>query len=387
MLLDEKPYTLDRLVRLGFGIAIMAIFVFLIYYLRTVLIPFAIAVLLAYLMNPFIEFIQKKIKQRTISVFITLFISLSLLFLAGWLIIPYIVEEIANMGQIVSALISKSELAENAAKRLPSNIWLQIQEYLKQDDIQQYFQTENFQNLLTTLAKKLLPGVWSVITSTTTFLLGIVGLIVILLYLIFLLLDFNRFQNGWKELVPIKYRKETMRFLGQANLALSLYFRGQSLVALSVGILFAVGFRIIDLPMAIVLGLFVGLLNMIPYLQIIGLIPAFILAAIHAVDIGQSFWAGLGQVALVFVVVQGIQETILVPKIMGKITGLSPAVILLSLSIWGKLLGFLGLLLAIPITALLWATYNDFLVKPAKLKNARERRRKPLHARRPKKPN
>ncbi|MCK5740021.1 AI-2E family transporter, partial [bacterium] len=72
---------------------------------------------------------------------------------------------------------------------------------------------------------------------------------------------------------------------------------------------------------------------------------------------------------------------------MGKITGLSPAVILLSLSIWGKLLGFLGLLLAIPITALLWATYNDFLVKPAKLKNARERRRKPLHARRPKKPN
>ena len=387
MLFDEKPYTLDRLVRVGFGIVIFAVFIFLIYYLRTVLIPFAVAVLLAYLMNPFVEFIQKKIKQRTVSVFLTLFFFLALLVLCGWLIIPYIAEEIANMGHIVADLLNKSELAENAAKRLPANIWLTIQEFLKQDDIQQYFQTEDFRNLLTMLAKKLLPGVWNVITSTTTFLLGIIGLIIILLYVIFLLLDFDRFQKGWKELVPPKYRKELIRFLKQVNLALSLYFRGQSLVALSVGILFAIGFRIIDLPLAIVLGLFIGLLNMVPYLQTIGLIPALTLAAIHSLDIGQSFWTGLGGVGLVFVIVQGIQEIILVPKIMGKITGLSPAIILLSLSIWGKLLGFLGLLLAIPITALLWATYNDFLVKPAKLKNARERRQKPLHARRRKKPN
>jgi predicted PurR-regulated permease PerM len=114
--------------------------------------------------------------------------------------------------------------------------------------------------------------------------------------------------------------------------------------------------------LGILLGLFIGLLNMVPYLQIIGLIPAFLLALIHALEMGGDFWMILSLTGLVFAVVQIIQDAILVPKIMGRVTGLSPAMILLSLSIWGKLLGVFGLLIALPMTCLLLAYYRRFLV-------------------------
>jgi predicted PurR-regulated permease PerM len=120
---------------------------------------------------------------------------------------------------------------------------------------------------------------------------------------------------------------------------------------------------IIGMPMAILLGLFIGLLNMVPYLQIIGLIPAFLLALVHALETGGNLWTMLALTGLVFVVVQIIQDAILVPRIMGKEMGLSPAMILLSLSIWGKLLGIFGLLIALPMTCLLVAYYRRFLTR------------------------
>jgi predicted PurR-regulated permease PerM len=115
--------------------------------------------------------------------------------------------------------------------------------------------------------------------------------------------------------------------------------------------------------MAILLGLFIGLLNMVPYLQIIGLIPAFLLALVHALDTGGSLWTMLALTGLVFVVAQIIQDAILTPRIMGKEMGLSPAMILLSLSIWGKLLGIFGLIIALPMTCLLVAYYQRFLTR------------------------
>jgi len=144
------------------------------------------------------------------------------------------------------------------------------------------------------------------------------------------------------------------------------YFRGQAAVASIVGVLCAMGFWAIDLPLGILLGLFIGLLNMVPYLQVVGLIPAFLLTLVHSVEAGTSLWVALGLTGMVFAVVQIIQDAILVPKIMGRVTGLSPAMILLSLSIWGKLLGIFGLLIALPMTCLLLAYYQRFLVEEDK---------------------
>ena len=143
------------------------------------------------------------------------------------------------------------------------------------------------------------------------------------------------------------------------------YFRAQALVASLTGLICAIGFVLIGLPLGILLGALVGLLNMVPYLQIIAIVPAIILALIHALETGMSIWLVLALTGLVFVIAQIIQDGVLVPRIMGKVTGLSPAAIMLSLSIWGKLLGLLGLIIALPVSFLLLAYYRSFLRRHA----------------------
>jgi len=135
------------------------------------------------------------------------------------------------------------------------------------------------------------------------------------------------------------------------------------MVAFCVGVLFSIGFLIIDFPMAVGLGLFIGLLNMVPYLQLIGFVPTILLAIVKAAETGQNFWMIMLMAVVVFAVVQAIQDAILTPKIMGHVTGLNSAIILLSLSIWGSLMGILGMIIALPMTTLLISYYQKYIVK------------------------
>jgi predicted PurR-regulated permease PerM len=361
MLFGGKPYTLDRVVRLGIAAALFWCLVWLLGYLSDVLIPFAVALLLAYLINPLVLLIQRKIPNRLTAVFISLFLVAGFLALLAWLLIPAIVDEIGHMGHIISGLVSNSHLAERAAKLLPPDLWQALKDYAMRKEVQEFFRTENFWKISAAVARKVLPGVWGIITGTASFLMGLIGLAVIGLYLVFLLLDYQKVKKGWQELIPPAYRETLIAFVNDFNSDMNRYFRAQALVASIVGVLFAIGFWLIELPMGILLGLFIGLLNMVPYLQIVGLIPAFLLALVHGLETAGSIWIAMGLTGLVFVVVQAIQDGILVPKIMGRITGLSPAMILLSLSIWAKLLGIFGLLIALPMTCLLLAYYRRFL--------------------------
>ena len=362
MLFNGKPYTLDRIVRIVITVGLLGGLIWLLGYLSDVLIPFAVALLLAYLINPLVLLVQKKVENRVAAVFISLFAVLMGVVLLGWLFIPVITKEIAHMGKILTAVVSNSDLAERAAKYLPPDLWQAVKDYAARKDVQDFFQTENFWSIAEGVTRKVLPGVWGVITGTASFIMGLVGLAVIGLYLVFLLFNYQKIKESWKDLIPPAYREAVTGFVEEFNLAMKRYFRGQAAVASIVGVLFALGFWIIGLPMGILLGLFIGLLNMVPYLQIIGLIPAFLLALVHALEMGGSLWMILSLTGLVFAVVQIIQDVILVPKIMGRVTGLSPAMILLSLSIWGKLLGVFGLLIALPMTCLLLAYYRRFLV-------------------------
>jgi len=336
--------------------------VWLLGYLSDVLIPFTVALLLAYLINPLVLLVQKKVKNRVAAVFISLFAVLIGVTLLAWLFIPMITKEIAHMGKILTAVVGNSDLAERAAKHLPPDLWQAVKDYAARKEVQDFFKTGNFWSIAEGVTRKVLPGVWGVIAGTASFIMGLVGLAVIGLYLVFLLFNYQKVKESWKDLIPTAYREAVTGFVEEFNLAMKRYFRGQAAVASIVGVLFALGFWIIGLPMGILLGLFIGLLNMVPYLQIIGLIPAFLLALVHALEIGGSLWMILSLTGLVFAVIQAIQDVVLVPKIMGRVTGLSPAMILLSLSVWGKLLGVFGLLIALPMTCLLLAYYRRFLV-------------------------
>lgn len=365
MLLDKQPYTIDRIARIAITISLLWGMIWLLGRLSDVLIPFAAAFLLAYLINPLVLRIQKRVKRRGPSVFIALAFVVSLLVLLCAVLIPMIGREVARMGGIVTGLVTDSELAERAAKLLPPNIWQAVKEYLGTQEIQDLFKDDTLMKTLEAIGRRVLPGVWGVITGTASFVMGLVGLTVVGLYLMFLLLDYQRVKEDWKKLIPPAYRRGVVHFVDDFNQGMNRYFRAQAAVASIVGLLFAAGFAIIQLPMGILLGLFMGLLNMVPYLQIIGFFPAVLLAILHAIVTGGSVWLSMGLTLLVFVVVQTIQDTILVPRIMGKVTGLSPAMILLSLSIWGKLFGFFGLLIALPLTCLLMAYYQRFLSSEA----------------------
>jgi predicted PurR-regulated permease PerM len=362
MFSESKPYTLDRVVRISITLGFLCGLVWLLGYLSDVLIPFAAAFLLAYLMNPLVVLVQKKVPNRAGALFISLFALLAAALVIAWLVIPMIVNEIVNMGRTLSEVVTSSDVAERAAKRLPPDLWQSLKDYAGQKDVQAFFKTENFWKIAEDLARKVLPGVWGIISGTAGFITGLVGLTVVGLYLVFLLMDYRKMSEGWKDLLPVAYREGITGFVSDFDSAMNRYFRAQALVASIVGVLFALGFLLIGLPMGILLGLFIGLLNMVPYLQTIGLIPAFLLALVHALETGTNLWMVMGLTGLVFVVIQIIQDTLLVPRIMGRVTGLSPAIILLSLSIWGKLLGVFGLLIALPLTCLLLAYYRRFVI-------------------------
>jgi len=214
------------------------------------------------------------------------------------------------------------------------------------------------------VGKKVLPGLWKMFQGAANLVFALMGGFVILLYLVFLLIDYQNVKDGWKSLVPSKWHSGVEKFFLDFDTGMSRHFRAQALVAASVGILFSAGFMLTGLPMALFVGLFVGLLNMVPYLQIVAIIPACLLAVIQAIETGSGLFVTVGLTLLVFAVVQTIQDSFLTPRIMGKVTGLSPAIILLSVSVWGKLMGVFGLIIALPMTCLLLAYYKR-LIEPA----------------------
>jgi predicted PurR-regulated permease PerM len=202
--------------------------------------------------------------------------------------------------------------------------------------------------------------------------MGLMGLSVIALYVVFLLLDYEWFKENWNKIIPPKQRDHVDGFLVDFNAAMNRHFRAQAVVASCVGVLFAIGFSIIGLPMAILFGLFIGLLNMVPYLQLLALIPAALLACMQSLESGGSIGMSLVAVLIVFAVVQVIQDALLVPRIMGKAFGLRPVIILLAIMIWGKILGLLGLIIALPLTCLAWAWYQRLVIIPQQEKEAAE---------------
>jgi len=188
----------------------------------------------------------------------------------------------------------------------------------------------------------------------------------------FILLDYEYLTNNWIRIFPKKNRPFWQGVANDVERAMNSYMRGQGLVALIMGILFCIGFTIIDFPMAIGLGILIGIMDLVPYLHSLALIPTVFLALLKAADTGQNFWVILVSALAVFIVVQLIIDFIVTPKVMGKAMGLNPAILLLSLSVWGALLGFIGLIIALPLTTLIMAYYQRYITKEKIVEEQRE---------------
>ena len=363
MIPNDRSFTFDRVVQLALFAGLAWGLVLLLDYLSDVLLPFVTGLVVAYFLDPVTNRVQHVIKQRVLAALFTL-VSITLaVSLVVWFMVPMVGNELADMGRTVSKMAANTELAQAAKEHLPENVWEEVNEILKRDDVKRYLTSDGAVQMAKDTAKKLLPGVWGVLSGAANVLTFITGLLVIMLYVVFLLIDYHNMAARWRDYLPPSMRDDVSRFVEEFIQATNRYFRSQALVACCVAVLFAIGFSIIGLPLAILMGIFIGLLNMVPYLQIVGTIPCLLLAGLKALEQGDNFLGALGLVLLVFGVVQLIQETVLVSRFQGEAMGLSPAIILLSISVWGKLLGFLGLILALPLTCLGLAYYRRYLWK------------------------
>lgn len=363
MIPNDRSFTFDRVVQLALFAGLAWGLVLLLDYLSDVLLPFFAGLVVAYFLDPVTNRVQHVIKQRVLAALFTL-VSITLaVSLVVWFMVPMVGNELADMGRTVSKMASNTELAQAAKEHLPENVWEEVNEILKRDDVKRYLTSDGAVQMAKDTAKKLLPGVWGVLSGAANVLTFITGLLVIMLYVVFLLIDYHNMAARWRDYLPPSMRDDVSGFVEEFIQATNRYFRSQALVACCVAVLFAIGFSIIGLPLAILMGIFIGLLNMVPYLQIVGTIPCLLLAGLKALEQGDNFLGALGLVLLVFGVVQLIQETVLVSRFQGEAMGLSPAIILLSISVWGKLLGFLGLILALPLTCLGLTYYRRYLWK------------------------
>lgn len=356
-MLPQKKITFDSFIRGVLSGTVIIAILYLLNRLSGVLLPFFIAWLIAYLTYPMVILYQNRLRLRS-RVLSILAVMLTLVVLGGIafsFFVPPMIEECAKLKELIEIYLIEDR--NHAA--IPETVSEFIRKNIDFNWLQNNITTDNIVSAI----QKLLPKVWTLLSTSYNIILAIFTLFIIILYLFFILLDYEQIANGWITLLPKKYQGMALRLTTDIKTSMNRYFRGQALVAFCVGILFSIGFLIIDFPLAIGLGLFIGLLNMVPYLQIIGFIPTILLALLKAADTGESFWWTLGLALVVFAVVQAIQDMILVPKIMGKITGLNPAIILLSLSIWGSLMGMLGMIIALPGTTLLLSYYQRYIRK------------------------
>lgn len=405
---QPAPYTFDRVVRMVLSAAVLIGVFLLLRYLSDVLIPFAIAVVLAYLINPLVNQFQKLTRRRGLAVALTLLglmvVSLALL----TLIVPLMVSQVNRFRADINKLIDDASDGTTAAPaasaspdpqpiadeiKAPSTIgWTELSEgwaeYRRDAGLQStrerfrelriklagtyigsgieeavnYFKSGEARAMLYSVGRQLAAGGWTVFLFALNLVLGITAIVLVLVYLVFLLVDFPEYARAWPSFLPPLYRQQTVDFFVQFNAAMRQYFRGQSVVALLTGALYAIGFTVIGLPMAVPFGLFIGLLNMVPYLAAVSLVPGILLAVLRAIEGDSGIGMSIGLLLSVYAVVQALQDTIITPRVMGQATGLRPIAILLGVFIWGKLLGFLGLILAIPLTCLGIAYYRRYIL-------------------------
>ena len=358
MTAQSRPYTFDRVVRMIIALTIAAALIWLVNILKDVLLPFLVSCLIAYLFEPFVQYNRKllHLKGRIVAIFVTLFEATFFFGVLCYIFIPSIIEEMHHM----AALMTHYSSNEVSIKYLPPGIHAFLKENIDFADISRRLTEQNVNSMA--------QSIWRLVHGSLHVVLGIVGWLIVFLYVIFIMLDYDRLMRGFKLMVPPRFRKVAYKLGNDIKDSMNHYFRGQALISCCVAVIYCGGFWLCGLPLAILIGLGTAVLFMVPYCQYLSLIPVTLLCLVSSATGEVEFWTMWWECIAVFAAVQVVGDLILTPRIMGKAMGLNPAIILLSLSIWGTLLGFIGMIIALPLTTLLLSYYEQYVI----MRNRRE---------------
>ena len=325
----------DRFIRGLIFVASIVALCYVINYLSAVLVPFFVAWALAYLLYPIVGFFQHtcRLRYRLPSIVLTLVLGVGIIAGLLYMAVPVMINELIHLKDVAMAYLSGTLSSDS----LPRGIQRFLRENADKINLEQLLGGDD----LVSGVKNTVVRMWNGLLYTANVVISVLSSIA-LLYLVFLLYDYEMITKKWLNFVPVSWRDFAKKVMGDIDRGMSGYFRGQALVALANCVMFSVGFVIIDFPMPVGLGVFIGIISFIPYVQLLGFVPATILA--------------------VYIVVQILNDLVVTPHVMGKILGLRPAVVLLSLTVWGYMLGIIGLIIALPVTQLMITYYRTYVV-------------------------
>ncbi|MGH7543669.1 MAG: AI-2E family transporter [Gemmatimonadota bacterium] len=313
--------------------------------------PFVLALVLAYVADPFVDRLDRSGIRRAYGAGLVLVVAILLVVLAMVLLVPMVVDQATRFGQDLPEMIADLQvwyrdlIIRLGASDLPLLRDVPFERALEVD-------TEDVQAFLAERIRELRVG-WEdamgLGRGLQMFLtiLGYAVLTPVLTY--YILRDFPSLQEVAARLVPEDQRARTLGFLSRYDELLGEYLRGQLLVAAFVGIATGLGFWIVGFPNAVLLGVLAGVFNIVPYLGlVVSLIPALLIAFLSP-----PLWLSLLKVAGVFFAVQAIDAYLLSPRIIGSRVGLHPVWVMLAIIAFGSFFGIVGLLVAIPLAVLI----------------------------------
>lgn len=304
-----------------------------------------LALFLAYVMNPAATWLEKKGISRARAALYLIFPAFALMAFAAYIIIPQIYSQGSSFINDFPAYVAT--LTERYRSSFDSgdlqNFPIDIPGLLAS-------LSESARNIVSGAGK----GILGIAKRIGTF-LSILVITPIVGY--HLLKDFPSLQRNSLRMVPRRYEGEVLDLFSEMDILIGRWLRGQITVSLIIGLLTIVSLAVLGLPYAVLIGALAGILNMVP---IVGYWISLILAVVVALSTGDPARMALW-VFGIFLVIQMLEQNYLSPKIMGDQTGLHPVAILLSLLIFGSLLGLAGALLAIPVTLFLRVFYRRYL--------------------------
>lgn len=310
--------------------------------------PIVFGLLFYYLLKPLVDFLEGKGISRKLAIWLV-FAGIILLFA---LAITFLIPGVQNQ---IEALIENFPDIWNS-------VLGQVEDLLSTDWLTQIYQEVQATNMLERITEQF-TNVFSVTLGSIGSLFGGIARVTVTIFtmpfvLYYILVDRTRFKRGILNITPTRARPVVSKFMAQASFQVGSYVRGELMVALTVAIIFYIGYRIIDLEYALLLSIIAGVLNLIPYLgSILASIPALIIGAFV------SPWQ-LIQVMIVLAVEQTIEGRIVSPLILGNRLDVHPLVILFILLVSGSLFGFMGLILAVPgfgVLRVIWNLFFDWL--------------------------
>ncbi len=330
MNVTEKNNVMQKCLHQGFFLVIIAIIIGLFYLLASMLTPFLLGALLAYLTNPLVKRLERRHFSHLISVVIvfTSVIGVCLLFIL--MLVPLIQNQMMALIEVIPEL----------------TIWLQnnVMPWLKT-----FIDSNTLKSTLSATLSKSGVMVNALVVSGYTLVGWITNLILTPVVMFYLLRDWDTLINKLENALPRSIAPTVIQLTKECDSVLGQFFRGQLIVMLALAFMYGVGLSIVGLQVGLIIGFLGGLLSIVPYLGSI-----FVVVTASVVAIVQfSTWQALLGVWVVFIIGQIIESYILVPYLIGDRIGLHPVAVIFAIMAGGALFGFFGVLLALPVAAII----------------------------------